>query len=160
MEVAIRTTLCIAGIIKYICNLVTDSQCTCYKNAFNKCFLRIVCRNKSATIYSEKNITVCNAVFFRLCIDLMHILPPVTAEGFDGSHHPRFAECKLLSPDGLHPQISLSLTLIILHLVRLDLLVICTLLFVYFFKELISFIGTLDKWHTSLFNALIFLVGK
>ena len=23
----------------------------------------------------------------------MHILPPVTAEGFDGSHHPRFAEC-------------------------------------------------------------------
>ena len=22
----------------------------------------------------------------------MHILPPVTAEGFDGSHHPRFAE--------------------------------------------------------------------
>ena len=24
---------------------------------------------------------------------LMHILPPVTAEGFDGSHQPRFAEC-------------------------------------------------------------------
>ena len=23
----------------------------------------------------------------------MHILPPVTAEGFDGSHHPRFSEC-------------------------------------------------------------------
>ena len=23
----------------------------------------------------------------------MHILPPVTAEGFDGFHHPRFAEC-------------------------------------------------------------------
>ena len=22
----------------------------------------------------------------------MHILPPVTAEGFDGSHHPRFAD--------------------------------------------------------------------
>ena len=41
---------------------------------------------------SEKNITVCDAVYFRLCIDLMHILPPVTAEGFDGSHHPRFAE--------------------------------------------------------------------
>ena len=37
-EVAIRTTLCIAGITKYICNLVTDSQCTCYKNAFNKRF--------------------------------------------------------------------------------------------------------------------------
>ena len=44
-------------------------------------------------MYSEKIITVCNAVYFRLCIDLMHIPPPVTAEGFDGSHHPRFAEC-------------------------------------------------------------------
>ena len=35
---------------------------------------------------------VCNAVYFRLCIDLMHILPPLTAEGCDGSHHPRYAE--------------------------------------------------------------------
>ena len=32
-----------------------------------------------------------------------------------------------------------------------------TLLIVYFFKELISFIGFLDKCHTSVFNALIFL---
>ena len=56
----------------------------------------LVCQNKSATIYSEKVITVCNAVFFRLCIDLMHILPPVTAEGFDGSHYPRFAEWDLM----------------------------------------------------------------
>ena len=31
-----------------------------------------------------------------------------------------------------------------------------TLLIVYFFKELISFIGSLDKCHTSVFNALIF----
>ena len=23
----------------------------------------------------------------------MHILPPVTAEGYDVSHHPRYAEC-------------------------------------------------------------------
>ena len=30
-----------------------------------------------------------------------------------------------------------------------------TLLFVYFFKELISFNGSLDKCHTSVFNALI-----
>ena len=29
-----------------------------------------------------------------------------------------------------------------------------TLLFVYFFKELISFIGSLDKCHTSVFNTL------
>ena len=26
-------------------------------------------------------------------IDLMHILPPVTAERYGGSHHPRCAEC-------------------------------------------------------------------
>ena len=32
-----------------------------------------------------------------------------------------------------------------------------TLLIVYFFKELISFIGLLDKCHTSFFNALIAL---
>ena len=31
---------------------------------------------------------VCNAVCFRLCIDM----PPVTAEEYDGSHHPRYAE--------------------------------------------------------------------
>ena len=36
-EVAIRTTLCIAG-IKYTCDLVTDSQFTRYKNAFKKSF--------------------------------------------------------------------------------------------------------------------------
>ena len=30
-----------------------------------------------------------------------------------------------------------------------------TLLFVYFFEELISFIDSLDKCHTSVFNALI-----
>ena len=37
-EVAIRTTLCIAGLIYYTCNLVTGIQCTRYKNAFNKRF--------------------------------------------------------------------------------------------------------------------------
>ena len=26
------------------------------------------------------------------CIDLMHITPPVTADGYDSSHHPRYAE--------------------------------------------------------------------
>ena len=31
-----------------------------------------------------------------------------------------------------------------------------TLLFVYFFKELLSFIGSLDKCHTCVFNVLIF----
>ena len=33
-----------------------------------------------------------------------------------------------------------------------------TLLIIYFFKEPISFIGSLDKCHTSVFNALIFLL--
>ena len=37
-EVAIRTIICIAGIIYYTCNLDTDIQCTRYKNAFNKRF--------------------------------------------------------------------------------------------------------------------------
>ena len=31
------------------------------------------------------------------------------------------------------------------------------LLFIYYFKELISFAGSLDKCHTSVFNALIYL---
>ena len=37
-EVAIRTILCITGLIYYTCNLVTDIQCTRYKNAFKKRF--------------------------------------------------------------------------------------------------------------------------
>ena len=37
---------------------------------------------------------VCNAVYFRLCIDLMHITPTVKAEA-DGSHYPRYAELNL-----------------------------------------------------------------
>ena len=36
-------------------------------------------------------------------------------------------------------------------------LVCHTILFVYFFKELISFMESLDKCHTSVFNALIIL---
>ena len=54
-----------------------------------------MCQNNFVKIYFEKNIAVCNEVYFRLCIDLMQITPPVTAEGYDGSHHPRYAECKL-----------------------------------------------------------------
>ena len=40
---------------------------------------------------------VCNPVYFHVCIDLMHITPPVTAEGYDGSHHLRYAECLKIS---------------------------------------------------------------
>ena len=40
-------------------------------------FKLISCQNKSSKIYSEeKNVIVCHAFYFRLCIDLMHILPP------------------------------------------------------------------------------------
>ena len=63
-----------AGIIYHTCNLVFDIKYTRYKKAFNK--RRIVCQNKSARIYSEKIITVCNAVWVRSCIKLMHILLP------------------------------------------------------------------------------------
>ena len=58
-------------------------------------FFNELCVKITAKIYSEKNLTgVCNPVlaYFRSCIDLMHIAPPVTAEGFQGSHHPRYAE--------------------------------------------------------------------
>ena len=58
-------------------------------NVFNEMCVKITLL-RSIT----RNLTgVCNAVYFRLCIDLMHILPPVTAAGFDGSHHPGCAEC-------------------------------------------------------------------
>ena len=56
-----------------------------------------------------------------------------------------------LSPDGVHPQINSSLRLLGLCLVRPDLL-----LFGDFLKKLISFIGSLNKCHTSVFNTLIF----
>ena len=54
-----------------------------------------------------KNLNrVCHAVYFRLCINLMHITPPVTAEGYVGFHHLRCAECydhviKIPRDDGL-----------------------------------------------------------
>ena len=57
-------------------------------NVFNELCVKITpLRSIPKTI-----ITVCNAVYLRLCIDLMHITPPVTAEEYDGSHHPRCAE--------------------------------------------------------------------
>ena len=59
-----------------------------------------------------------------------------------------------LSTDGVHPQISSSLRLLV-FLARSSGLVRHVLLFVYFFKELISLIGSRDKCHTSVFNALI-----
>ena len=64
------------------------------KIAFNKRFSRTMYqkKKKTANIYSEKILTVCTAVYFRLCIDLMHITPKVTAEGFYGSRHTRYAE--------------------------------------------------------------------
>ena len=58
-------------------------------NVFNELCVKI-----TAKIFSEKNLTwLCNLVYFWLCINLMHITPPVTALGFNGSHHPRYAEC-------------------------------------------------------------------
>ena len=56
-------------------------------------FYRFVCQNNSAKILGKTSNGVCNTVYFRLGIDLMRITPPVTAEGYDGSHHTRCAEC-------------------------------------------------------------------
>ena len=44
-------------------------------NVFNE-----LIQNNSYKIYSIKITVVCNEVYFRLCIDLMHIAPPVTAD--------------------------------------------------------------------------------
>ena len=91
-EVAIRTTFCIAGIIYYIYTLVNDINVPVTKmfstNVFNELCVRITL----LTSIPKKHLTVCNAVYFRLCINLTHITQPVTAEGYDGFHHPRYAE--------------------------------------------------------------------
>ena len=62
--------------------------------------------------------------------------------------------CNLLSPHWVCPEMNSSLRLLVLCLFRPDLFVIHYCLF---FKELIPFIGSLDKCHTSVLNALIFL---
>ena len=49
----------------------------------NTSIFRVRGQNNTAKIYSEKILTVCYAVYFQLCIDLMHIAPSVTAEGFN-----------------------------------------------------------------------------
>ena len=64
-----------------------------------------------------------------------------------------------LSPDGVHPP-NQFVPKIVSALPCLSRLVRYTLLFVYFFKELISFIGSLDKCHTSVFNTLILCGNK
>ena len=71
--------------------LVINVQCTRYKNAFNKGFNELCF--KITPLRSKEILTgVCNAVYFGLCIDLMHISPPDTAEGYDGSYLLRYAE--------------------------------------------------------------------
>ena len=71
-------------------------------NVFNEMCVKITLLR-----YITTNLTgLCNAVYFRLCIDLMHILPPVTAEGFDGSHHPRCVEWLLSVTTVVEPTVS------------------------------------------------------
>ena len=73
----------------------------------------------------------------------------ITAISFFGAmiHQP-------LLTDAVHPQIRSSLRLSVPCLVRPDLFVIYYCLFI-FSKNSFSFIGSLDKCHTSVFNALI-----
>ena len=61
---------------------------------------------------------------------------------------------QLLLPDRVHPP-NQFVPEIVSHLPCSSGLARHKLLFVYFFKELISFIGSLHKCHTSVFNALI-----
>ena len=46
----------------------------------------------------KKIKTVCNVIYFRLCIDLMHILVPVTAEGYDVPQSPEVCRMPLCYP--------------------------------------------------------------
>ena len=59
-------------------------------NVFNEISSKITLLR--STCITKNQTGVCNAAYFRLCIDLMHITPLVTAEGYDGPHHPRCAE--------------------------------------------------------------------
>ena len=65
----------IAGIIYYTCSLVIDIQCTRHKNAFNIFFNELCAKITLLISILKKNITVCNPVYFRLCI-LLHQLQP------------------------------------------------------------------------------------
>ena len=55
-------------------------------NLFNQLCVKIT------LLIPKKNLTLRNAVYFRFYINLIHITPPDKAEGYDGSHHPRYAE--------------------------------------------------------------------
>ena len=110
-------------------------------NVFNEVCVEITLLRSIPYIY--------NAVYLRLCIDLMHITPPVKAEGYDGSNHPRCAECLRTSIACVHPAIISSLSLFVLWLV-------CSgLFFIHYCFSFKLSIGSLDKCHTSTFNALI-----
>ena len=77
------------GILKVVFNVLVEFY-TVNRRIFRQRMIRCTCistRHNSAFLTG-----VCDAVYFRLCMDLMHITPPVTAEGFGGSHHPRYAE--------------------------------------------------------------------
>ena len=57
-------------------------------NVFNEFCVKITLLRSTP----KKKITVGNAIYLRLSIDLMHITPPVTADGYGGSYQPKFAE--------------------------------------------------------------------
>ena len=83
----------IVGIIYYSCSLVIDIECTRYIIAFKNVSNELCDKITLLRSKNRNNLTeVCNAVYFRLCIDLMHITPTLTADGFDGSRHPTYAE--------------------------------------------------------------------
>ena len=89
-------------------------------NVLNELFVKISLLRS----IPKKIIAVCNAVYFRLCIDLMHILPPVTAEGFDVSHHPRFAEWFFLVYYKSERNTSLSTVAIIINVLLQELVLL------------------------------------
>ena len=108
----------------------------------NKCFDSTQIYNQQQRIKINTTSTIATLSFFLLKISISTYLP------IGAMIH------KPLSPDGVHPP-NQFVPEIVSPLPCSSGLVRHKLLFVYLFKELISFIGSLDKCHTSVFNALI-----
>ena len=56
--------------------------------------LNELCAKITLLRLKKKTLTeLCNAVYFRLNVDLIHVTPQVKTEEYDSSHHPSYAEC-------------------------------------------------------------------
>ena len=56
-------------------------------NVFNELCVKSTLLQSTSNKFYRGYVMRCTSGY-----DLMHIPPPVTAEGYDGSHHPRYVE--------------------------------------------------------------------